>query len=575
MAHPGEHYVLLQRQPFGTLTKGFEAIDVRCEGVHALRFQVPALVTELWSGLLELLQITCSKSLKVWPAGLAPAKWDEAGYAEWLVGDEVVLGVEMDHDSTFVDFKFDFAAKQTLTINNHSQARAAFVSLGTLALGLHNVSVVARGSATGNEEIQGFLKINIRSRQLTRIGQSPQQAISLSCFPVDPTLEELWDNRVELRVAGPAGRAVRVSAAFFQRKTRVPIYKKKFSGYVLPLEPNAWRAGFQAQLRKDTQAEEHYDATDSCEVEFDAGELGQILFRTEREFTPLRWLYELGSDSFTARLIDDGDLPNVAIRFRSFSNPMVALEYSYDNALRGIDIKFPGGLFVAECGEAFASAVVVPRRKLQLPDLSISPAIELIRHDAASIQAAFRVISEWEKARFKGSSLGVAHQEKVVKVLFGALFGAIAGERWHKLELSILAGSTSALNEMKVLVSDHRSEKSLGPAVMHEIDKFSSCEAEARVELLARLAKAYLPALAESAAVSEEGVEILCDIALRAASSAIALFAQFPSEARDKIKQLIAMPALARAARLTVLAVDRSLTEKRGANASNYAGWSW
>jgi hypothetical protein len=591
IVHPGSTYILLQRQYVGRPIDGFRKLVLNCEGVSAIQFEVPSYVDELWETLLRHLKLQCSKTLKVWPAGVTPANWDETGHGEWLIGDELILGVEVDHAIRSLEVSLDAQEAQAFRVNVGPQGGRLFVSLGCPTEGTHRTILQTSRNIGQTDELRGFLDFRVRTPRTAASGRSFQQALLLSTFPAIPALEDLWDGRLELRLSGPAGVRVGCTIMLRERGSDGALFRKSLPAQQLPLEPTVWRTLFQTHFRKEKNAELAYDAAYQCRVEFDAASVGRAVLNAEREFTPLRWGVQRVGDASIAKLFDDSGSAEVTVALREFGTPTAARALDYETAIQGLTVAFPGGLFVASTTGKSANAVIVPPRKhLQLTELSIMPDVPAVRRDPHALASLLRVASEWENARLKGSALGPPYLQRVMMTTIAALFGVVAGERWGRAELQYLSDPLLDLPEMKRLISDSPPERSLGGAIAHEVERMALENAEDKVVHFTHLACTYLQDLSADPGPHKaqsfdatfgkrikkaEHVQDLCEFALRASSSPTSLLSWSGGSLEIGLSMLLERPSLARAARFTVLAVDQLMRSRDIDTGTTYAGWNW
>lgn len=591
VVHPGGTYILLQRQPVGTPIKGFNKLALTCDGVNALQFEVPPKVDELWETLLSNLKLQCSKTLRVWPAGLSPASWDEVGHGEWLISDEVILGVEVDHSVQSLEITLDGQPAQSCRVSTGPQGGRLFLSLGCPAEGTHRATISTSRASGKSDELRGFLDFRVRAPQAAGAGRSAQQALLLSTFPTAPALEDLWDGRLELQLGGPTGTRVACTISLRERGSDRALFTKSVPAQTLPIEPATWRAVFQNHFRKEKNAELSYDAAYQCRVDFDAGSIGRAVLVAEREFTPLRWGVQSAGETAIARLFDDSGATEVAVALREFGAPTSARALEYESVIKGLPVGFPGGLLVASAPGKSASAIVVPpRNHLHLADLSISPVVPPARRDSHSLAGLLRVASEWETARQKGSALGPPYLQCVLTTIMAAVLEAVAGEKWGRAERRYTEDQSLGLREMKTLISDSPAERSLGGAIAHDVERLAKEDASGKVVHFARLACTYLQGLkadselhksksfvatfAQRAEKEEHGRD-LCEFALRAVSSPTSLLSWCGANLEPGLNALLQRPALARAARFAVLAVDQVVRSSDVVTSTTYAGWNW
>jgi hypothetical protein len=293
------------------------------------------------------------------------------------------------------------------------------------------------------------------------------------------------------------------------------------------------------------------------------------------------------------KLIDDGGATEVSVGFRDFRSPMIETVLSYEDAVEGISVSLPGGLFVARSPGQFAATTVAPPRKgLQLNQLSLAPSIAQPRKEPKEITSMLRAASDWEMARQKGSSLVPLFQHRVLEVFLAEIFGSICGERWARAEKRLLREPSEAagvIKEMQSLVSDRFVERTFASSLEEDAKELTAASVAERVAQFERRLHRVGPTLGFGVVdvsrtgnstetkrnISSSGIRrSICEFALRAASSPAAALDWGSVDVEDGIRMLIDRPMIARCARYLVLAVENRLDSPFDSS-STYRGWSW
>src|SRR5204863_8986301 len=95
------------RQAVNKPAPGLRLVDLRCHGVFGLRFDLPSALDETWEVILQTLGLLTSRTLEVWPAGRPSAFWDDEGRAEWLMGQDIVIALRVDHSIQSLSLELD------------------------------------------------------------------------------------------------------------------------------------------------------------------------------------------------------------------------------------------------------------------------------------------------------------------------------------------------------------------------------------------------------------------------------------------------------------------------------------
>lgn len=587
--NPGCSYVLLSRATYERPAPQFRRVAVACTGVTALQFDVPNHLDDLWPVLLERLGLQPSMSLTVWPAGYPAAAWDSAGGAEWLIGEEIILGIATDHPVRALRVELDADAPREMPVS-HPGGQPIFLSLGReQSRGRHRVLVQTVPQAPGTERLSGSLEFLVRTPRPLPTGQCRQAALLFVIDPPAPTLEDVWANRVDLQLNGPPGQPVKATICLGARGTDKQQIERA-SDLHLPIDRGAWRQMIE-KIRNDKAVQDAYDAAYLATVTLDAGLLGKVSLRAERAFTPLRWIVRAAGERLTARLVDDTGEDDAEVTYFGCQSPDSGVRLSYADATKGLPAVAPGGLFVAATDDASASIVVSPPlrvlRGLEALGLTVVP--KTVGLAPGELAALLKCIRRWEEARVTGSALSSINRERVLTRLMAHFAGAVAGESWRRLEADALADPERALSMMRhYLVQSTPSL--LPPALLRPAEAFGSVEVLERVNGLTDLMLDLLPDLSptialrvtsrlsaadESPQARRDRARMLFEFALRAATSPSATITYAGPHLKAGIRLLLDHPEVLRIARFCALSVHDARASGVVTRAGVYSGWEW
>jgi hypothetical protein len=587
---PGSAYVLLRKAEVERPVPEFQKISLTCAGIHGLKFTVPDTITELWGVLLANLELSVTRTLHVWPAGLCPVAWDGEGEATWLERDEILLGVRSDHSVDALEISFGGGVFRSFPVGLADTGGAQFVSLGRIPAGTYQVTL-RTASAKYPEQPTGRLNLRVIPERSLSNGSSSRQPVALSCYPAVPALEDVWEGRAQLQLRGPATLDINCCVRLRSRQVTQDLYTRAITRIRLPLEPDEWEALFDRHVRKDEKAQEIIDSAHEICIEFTAGAHGSARLSAEREFTPLRWTVRRDAGVPLMCLLDDGGSSLIRSHYRAMDTPDRSLVLAEEAVERGCKAPFPGGLFVATDGARSTSAVFVPPAKaLALTQLRVTPSVAPHPRDPAKLRELFQTAAEWQAARTKGSALAVPFRRQATQAILAEACGVIGGESWLRAEHSWRADEGArAIQLMKDAVSSHADERNLAQTIIgrapewalmdpaERLREFSSC-----VRRTARCLKHDAPIVRGKSFVESFGqraaaldsIVALCAFALCAAGSPL-LFAETYSTAETErgIQELLDKPIIMRFARVAVVTVHLA-RQKEEPNATLYAGWA-
>lgn len=585
---PGERYIIVNSASSmnsGEITK---SINLTCDGAYSLLIELPNALTEEWEEWLRSHGIGQAKTIEVWPAGLGAIVWDGEGYGEWIASEQPCIGIRSDHSIDSIIVSMGIEPNQSLEIAPVTPGESFFVELPELPVGLHTVNFLTRQSTSEEKEPLGELDVVMRIREARpwSPGISPQGPLLVQIDPASPTLEQLWEARIELTLQGPEGRQIECKLSFFENDAETATLVKQLPPIELPVSPSNWREYFGKFFKKLKEAEIAYDAARACELYFSAEELGTFTIRGEREFTPLRWAVRRDEKGYVARIFDDsGNSTPPKISYYTFEEPSIEEQLEYDSIYRVTDV---GGLYVARQGLLNAAVIIPPA--VTINRFSALRCIQRFGTPDRSTEAVINLINLavlWSNARLPGDPISSLRQRDVLREVSRQVFRIIGGEKWYEAE-NLYQDRKYKLLDLKKKISRRSNENGLALFLAKNYASLANATSRNRISQLASVAVKFLHlnsvppertivskrVIRKRPVKSAENPCWLCELALRLACAPATTETWAGDGLRDSIEHLLHEPTLARAARFLVIAIDQQL----GSSAipgKLYSGWEW
>jgi hypothetical protein len=430
---PSHEYILLSRQPIQTGSDLFAPCKVDCAGLVATHLVVPKSLTTEHIAELNRLGIHMARTLRVWPAGLLALDWDGEGYSEWLATDAPCLGIEHDHPVDDYVLRLDDGLQTTVKAGSLGQP--LFVKLSPLPPGRYTLSITARRAASvlPANQLQANLILAVRDPEPWTPGTTSHSGLAIAVAPPDPTLDEFWEERVQLSVQGPAGHHI-VCSVTLAGANGARLLSQDIGRFELPLSPRSWAnklAGFVSESGRSWAYQEALSGTFTIHAE----ELGQFRLRLERNPKPLRWICRNYHRTSVIRLIDDTALDDPpSARFFSFRKPLDPVPLDVSLALDGIAPEEQGGLYAATHSPHVDGLVFsTPQVTDGLQGLRIDPDLHELEAGHFDLEAAFRDLELWGSARLAGS-IPALRRDHVMTSVLALLYRHLCGQHWFNVE---------------------------------------------------------------------------------------------------------------------------------------------
>lgn len=490
LIRPGQSYVLVARGDLPSLSLA-KTTSIICRGVTAVRFLVPAALSDELIAEFKKADLSIAETIRVWPAGLAARAWDGEGATEWLENESPVFAIE--HDYPLDHYILSLGAGPSVRVQAKPPGQPTFVKLEPLAAGNHvlGISVARDTNDTAERPVEGVISLTVRRPNPWVSGTIGHTGLIVSCEPPFPTLDEFWEGLTQLSVLGPAGRQITVSIELLDGTGR-RLGLEQVAQLTLPLGPDSWRNAFAAFARVEKQPW-HYLGAGAGRIVVDGEELGVVHIALNRDVAPLRWVWHDTNRTTHLRLVDDHDSETpLQVTFTSFESPVQAVPLSLEDVVTGVEPPSPGGLFVATYGDK-NEVLVVSSRKISggLSGLLIEPVFDEILAEPEEVLSLIKAIRIWSAARLTGS-LAAERRQNIVMRLKERLYDVMLGQDWARAESRLKDGKVSFELAVKGLLDcfDKR-HRAFAFILARDAHKHANATADARAREFAILAQRY------------------------------------------------------------------------------------
>lgn len=428
---PGERYVLVTRDKSRFRGLAGQSVELRCEGVHAIEFDVPAVVDASWETSFRTMGITVHRSVKVEPTGIYPRSWGLDSLGEWLVTETPCFTLVRDHD--FDSYQFSINNGPVERINCGADG-TLIIQITGLGVGTHTVDLATRLSTNGSEPhvrpcASARFALHVRNPSTWIPGVLCSPALVMQIHPVAPTLTDFLSGDVELSVDGDPSWKVRCSLELMDESGHATT-SVSIGTHALPLTSEHWSELVRTLLDRPTD-EHEYLAAAGAQIVLDAEDLGQKRIPLSHTPSAVRWALSRSKGASILRLIDEGADEDILVTWIDFSLPLLPVSLERKEA-HGINVSKKSGLFLARSGE-YSEAVVVSPREVgkELGWLGVA-----FKHTAFQEQDLLQVLSAndlWTGAR-PCTPLSRFRQRRVTTELSRYALELVTGRLWIQQE---------------------------------------------------------------------------------------------------------------------------------------------
>ena len=579
LVRPGARYLLLGPGLEAPLVDWIREEPVDCVGAVVLAMDIPQDLGSDVSEMIRALGCDAQSSVTVTPLGVVPAAWDGAGYGEWLLGDQPILGLSSDHEIIAFTATLDESEQVHVQWEKTADGLVA-LELSDLGPGWHDLRLSFLVSE-GTRPIPDLrVGIRVREAEAERTDGTFRQPLRLRVHPQGASLEDFWDGRSTVEADGPYGLNTTVMVALSSADE--PAAAQCAFQVPLPLTAAQWPVVLDAQVTQQLEFQNAYD--DATHVRLDLGddELGHVSVVLERELEPLRWGFRRSRGRTIVRLYQSADTGgSVEVSRYPFRTPYERKPATAEDSLGFDFFDAEGGLFVAQLDGYEARAILPPTERdlRRLRRVRGDVRVGVRGRSAAILTQLVGLANLWSESRCPGDWLAHDRRNAVCSAVKSAIASTVGGHTWSRLEHRYANRNSLSIADLEAGLAKPPDWQSFRAEVV-QLASGANPSLEPPVERLGAVLGRSLPTgrLSElahrlgvggdvvgSRVVRSDGARLLlAEVLLRLASEPGSLCSRSTSEQGLNFNVVLERPVLFRGARMLAI-----VAEQRG------QAWEW
>jgi hypothetical protein len=448
----GQDYILISEAELVTDPEFFSQCALSCSGAFGYRVSVPKVLAANDITYLHSLGIQVGRTIRIWPAALLSRGWDGEGHSEWLTTETPSFGIVHDHPVTSYQMRLNDGP--VMAIGAKAPGITTFVQLPRLSPGRHVLTATVTRAHILATEIdthiaEGIVELNVREPIPWVAGTTSHVGMTITVDPSEPTIDELWNEDVELSVHGPLGYHINCDLALY-RANGEEISCRTVGSFDLPVSQGTWMRKLHDFVNSEAKTWAHLEAASGILL-IRGDELGEFCLPLTCQIKPVRWVCKTTHDVLHLRLVDDTgrDEPLLA-SVLPFDDPLNPKSIDPAAAMGGMSCNPPGGLFSASKGAA-GDAMIVNPPQIAGGFEALGLKIDVTTMDQTEIDVPSHLsrIEQWMKAPLIGP-LASLRRDRVIRALCQMLYARLCGMRWARAEAAFLdePASTRALDHL-------------------------------------------------------------------------------------------------------------------------------
>lgn len=531
-------------------------IDVTCDGVTALRFTATSL--DDLSEALTALGFQPARKVIARPAGLVPARWDDEGVAEWLSTDSPVVSLSANFAIDQYDIQLDIGGRMlALTVQPEWSTAQTLVQLPLLPAGVYHLFVTAQPNDPAYRDEAGEMEIVIRDPTPESESSRGRTALLITLEPDDATLDDVFDGTLKIQGIGPPSREVRPTIRLLSKSSAAPLFVSELQTIRLPMLADDWARRINQLAGNYAVFSSAYHKADTCELTFDAGDIGIHKYSFDRPFAALRWGLTTLRDRPSITLYDDIDNPESIeiVRFE-FSTPLKPRPVKDSELKRASQGSAAPGLYLAR-SDSHSAATIVPMQSIE--------ELRGVRHrfhrperSAESVGVFLDCIDIWGNVDTTGNLFGRHAWRLVLKALIQQLTGLVSGTHWYKADLAF--GRNPQIEKLSRCIPFKDYGKGWPAPLTAVIDDICSLTIDEKILCMSD--------------ITASTIEI-CRFALQLTSDPTDIRSVFGNHFEGLLRDVMRRSEVVRAARFLVLTTAHRRQVPDDGERTIYGGWKW
>jgi hypothetical protein len=344
-----------------------------------------------------------------------------------------------------------------------------------------------------------------------------------------------------------------------------------------PVTSATWRRHFADHFQDNSKILSAVDLAHYCTIRFSSDDVGFVTVLAEREFTPLRWIVSRASNSVRLTLVDDtGSIQGTTVSRYDLSTPTIKQTLQSQECERLSQAEIQPGLYVAEAGSC-SSAIMISPKITTFSDLQLPTHVTSCRRTPEDIGKLVIALEKWSIARVSKDLLSTAMKRKVTISILHEILRVIAGDRWWSFERALIKQSGTTLQQAAQTHLKRADEIALGTDFSGIAAGLADLVSQQRILPFVELAGRRIATTAPKKTTLDDRIRDFpwnCEFALRLASGSSSIRTWSADCFHAGIAYLIQYPALARAARFLVIAIDEA-HEPLPLGSQMYERWEW
>lgn len=584
-ARPGGEYILAGSASALPDIEAGTTVAIQCEDAEGIRFKVPPAPDATWKELLSQVNVNLVHTIDVWPAGIVPAHWDGEGAVSWMETDTPCIGIRS--DQPVKHFRVCLDGDATIEIKPSEIGSPVFVQLPALPVGDHEVTVHVEGDKSLDT---GHLHITIDEPVEWESGNSGLWPLNVYVDPPAPSMEQMWNGKVDVHIDGPPQQSVRLQMALYDGEERTPLAQIELDE-ALPIQPSAWRDLLVQRVRDNENFKQQYDYAQVYVIDIDGQQLGSYSLRCDRRQTALRWLTQRKDGKPAVVLVDDsGSEEETQVVYYEPNEPHRASRQTQVDPVQEYPRPKTGVLYHAQGGDLSDTLLVSPEVQRIGRDSDLANLVPLkisLEPNATALEEALLASAHWHRP-YTPNPFGQYLQERAIKAISAGIAQAMCGEEWCSIEDSINQHSKPWWPHFKHLVPSRGAGEHLLKFLERSADKIAREEIKRRRRRLKKIYK-------QNGWIDQRTIHLggsfdyeewmkrggphnaawVAEFSLRLMSAPHTVYDWAEEHLSSGLEELLNHPYISRTARFMVLLVDYYSDEAQGDDMELFAGWSW
>jgi len=470
------------------LNNFFKGVSTGCKGITVYELDLTRFISYDIKACLQKLGITLCETVDIAPVGIAPPLWDGEGVAEFLSTENYYFRIK---GTQTIDYYEINMGNKKLVAHRPEKGNCIIIEIPRLAPGVYKMLIAGVNSKSTKKGFKTIIEIRVRDPRDLLSATSIGSLLNVYVDPCCPSMEDFYDNEVDIEVRGPLWGKVNIKIELMDKKNR-SLCACSVNVNKLPIDPVKWKKIMENEILKNEDFKNSYEYANSIIININGEEIGKYVIYIKRKYHPLRWIAKKRKEYYMLSLVDETDEERCPLIERyEIERPTRKIKQKGDIFYESADNIVPSGLYIAKSGANLAS-IIIPPMINNLSDLKEYAIPIDLENPELSIYEYVNILDLWCSAETYGNLMSEYIKKQWVERIISHITVLLIGKTWVSIEYMV--GQKKYVEALSKYMKETKKEADV--EMIKELEKskyeMSTKDALERLEIFEKVVDKYI-----------------------------------------------------------------------------------